>query len=263
MSTTIYVFTENLSKIILQLSSDTLLICSTIVTGPYPVYLSQSYPSGKTGRPPMFRGKRLGLQGISQTGTVPKGYKQCEICNKVLRTVSMFQHKRMHRRYGNVVPAQTVTTTASFTPRGYKECEICGKLLKKVSMFQHKRMHLKNSSGLQQPSSTKSQVQRQQIINPPRPQIPRDYKECETCGKVLKKMSMFQHRQVHLGIKKHECDYCGKKFTQKATLNVHRRIHTGEKPYSCLYCGKAFSSNSGVLQHSQKCTGVVYSDYDQ
>ena len=241
---------------------------TTNVAGPYPVYLSQSFPSRKMGRPPTFRGRRTGLQGASQTGSIPKGYKQCEICNKVLRTVSMFQHLRMHRRYGNVVPAsQLVTTSATFTPRGYKECDICGKVLKKVSMFQHRRMHLKNSPGEQSSSSSNTAVQRQQIPLrpqlPPKPQLPQGFKKCEQCGKILKKMSMYQHRQMHLGIKNHECEYCGKKFTQKTTLNVHRRIHTGEKPYTCLYCGKPFSSNSGVLQHSKICTGVVYSDYDQ
>ena len=182
----------------------------------------------------------------------------------------MFQHRRMHKRYGNAVPAtQSMSTTANFTPRGYKECDICGKILKKVSMFQHKQMHLKKSSGAQQTSSSDTSYQGQQVPVrpqlPAKPHIPHGYKECETCGKVLKKMSMFQHRQLHRGIKNHECEFCGKKFTQKTTLNVHRRIHTGEKPYNCIYCGKAFSSNSGVFQHSKICTGtgVVYSDYDQ
>lgn len=98
--------------------------------------------------------------------------------------------------------------------------------------------------------------------------IPRGYSKCELCGKVLKKVSMFQHRQVHLGIKNHECEICGKKFTQKAPLVTHRRIHTGEKPYSCYLCGKLFAAQSGMAQHTRRCKGqqidyAVYLDSDQ
>ena len=85
--------------------------------------------------------------------------------------------------------------------------------------------------------------------------VPRGYTKCELCGKVLKTLSMFQHRLVHLGIKNHECEFCGKKFTQKAPLVTHRRIHTGEKPYSCSLCGKLFAAYSGMTQHARRCKG--------
>ena len=77
------------------------------------------------------------------------------------------------------------------------------------------------------------------------------YVNCDLCHKVLKETSVYIHRQTHLGIKKFGCDFCGKKFVQKAALITHRRIHTGEKPYQCPHCQKAFAAHSGLLQH--KC----------
>lgn len=81
--------------------------------------------------------------------------------------------------------------------------------------------------------------------------VGKGYVRCELCQKVIKETSIYTHRQTHLGIKRFECEFCGKKFIQKGALMTHRRLHTGEKPFRCLRCCKSFAAHSGLLQH--KC----------
>jgi hypothetical protein len=38
-------------------------------------------------------------------------------------------------------------------------------------------------------------------------------------------------KEVHEGLKEHNCDICERSFASKATRDDHRRIHTGERPY--------------------------------
>lgn len=43
--------------------------------------------------------------------------------------------------------------------------------------------------------------------------------------------SLILHVRIHPGDKPHECNACGKGFSQSASLTVHVRSHTGEKSY--------------------------------
>ncbi|KAJ8076798.1 hypothetical protein PM082_001221 [Marasmius tenuissimus] len=50
---------------------------------------------------------------------------------------------------------------------------------------------------------------------------------------------------------KHQCKYCGKRFSRPSGLKIHMTTHNGEKPYVCPEegCHRAFSVRSNMRRH--------------
>ncbi|KAI3604052.1 c2h2 conidiation transcription factor [Moniliophthora roreri] len=50
---------------------------------------------------------------------------------------------------------------------------------------------------------------------------------------------------------KHQCRFCGKRFSRPSGLEIHMTTHTGEKPYVCPEegCGRSFSVRSNMRRH--------------
>lgn len=48
------------------------------------------------------------------------------------------------------------------------------------------------------------------------------------------------------------CHLCGKRFTQKGTLNVHFTQHTGRKFFNCDICGREFNRKDRLRAHVLK-----------
>lgn len=55
--------------------------------------------------------------------------------------------------------------------------------------------------------------------------------QCEECGKDYTTRPVLQKHVevVHMGLKKHDCSFCGKAFGRLSSLNVHLLIHTGQQ----------------------------------
>ncbi|KAK7472483.1 hypothetical protein VKT23_000598 [Stygiomarasmius scandens] len=50
---------------------------------------------------------------------------------------------------------------------------------------------------------------------------------------------------------RHQCGYCGKRFSRPSGLKIHLTTHTGEKPYVCPEegCRRSFSVRSNMRRH--------------
>ena len=78
---------------------------------------------------------------------------------------------------------------------------------------------------------------------------------CNECGKTFTfPASLKRHKLVHMGVKKHQCSRCNKKFSQKGHMNNHRCPKSPfreikEMSNLCMVCGKSFSSAAGMKHH--------------
>ena len=55
--------------------------------------------------------------------------------------------------------------------------------------------------------------------------------------------------------KKHQCEFCGKKFYSLKQLKNHRPSHTGETPFPCDLCGEGFATTFKRREHRKKFHG--------
>lgn len=72
-------------------------------------------------------------------------------------------------------------------------------------------------------------------------------KKCPICGVLQQNLK--QHMNVHSGVRKHVCAFCGKAFSQRGNLTCHLNIHTGYKPHKCDQCGKCFGDPTALKMH--------------
>ncbi|CAG9324462.1 unnamed protein product [Blepharisma stoltei] len=59
---------------------------------------------------------------------------------------------------------------------------------------------------------------------------------------------------LHLGIKRFECNMCGKKLVSKQNLSEHLYTHTGAKPFKCNFpgCEKVYRQSSQLSYHKSR-----------
>ncbi|KAJ9600049.1 hypothetical protein L9F63_009666 [Diploptera punctata] len=105
---------------------------------------------------------------------------------------------------------------------------------------------------------------------------PSRYHKCEKCGQIIPQRQVLEHARQHYGDKLPEkykkieqeykyretvtkrsfiCEYCGREFGKKLSLQLHIRRHTGDRPYSCKLCEKAFYTNQQLTIHIRQHTG--------
>lgn len=80
--------------------------------------------------------------------------------------------------------------------------------------------------------------------------------QCQWCGKRFYTPSrLAEHTIVHTRERNFACDICGAKLVTKMAAIYHRRRHTGEKPYECEDCGEGFISSSRRSEHAKRRHG--------
>ncbi|KAI0053631.1 hypothetical protein FA95DRAFT_1552128 [Auriscalpium vulgare] len=71
------------------------------------------------------------------------------------------------------------------------------------------------------------------------------------CDYSSKKHLVKRHIEAtHLRIKRFQCTWCGKTFTQRSNVaGCHLNTHTGESPHGCEFCGERFKDPSKRHKH--------------
>lgn len=76
--------------------------------------------------------------------------------------------------------------------------------------------------------------------------------QCEHCGKKFGEkghLTQHIHEQHSATPPAFTCDVCGHEFNKKGNLTRHMLIHKEEYPFKCRYCGKQFNNASNLRQH--------------
>jgi uncharacterized C2H2 Zn-finger protein len=64
---------------------------------------------------------------------------------------------------------------------------------------------------------------------------------CPICGLTLQKKSYARHLRLHGSVVPEKCQFCGKEFREKRSLEKHvKAIHQADRPYNCEYCPETF-----------------------
>jgi len=51
------------------------------------------------------------------------------------------------------------------------------------------------------------------------------------------------------------CPYCGRSFSQKASMERHQRQHTGERPFQCTLCNSSYTRKENLQTHMSRMHG--------
>ncbi|XP_066440304.1 uncharacterized protein [Eleutherodactylus coqui] len=74
--------------------------------------------------------------------------------------------------------------------------------------------------------------------------------KCTECGKRFLQRALLElHQKSHLEEKLFVCPVCGKRFVQHSLLRLHRKTHIANKPYQCMDCGNLFFRKSLFAEH--------------
>lgn len=132
------------------------------------------------------------------------------------------------------------------------QCEICSKLFRTSSnLHAHRKTHSEERNF---PCTLCSRAFRtaQELRNHSETHSTVKSYVCQLCdNKAFHKQSYLNShvKTVHIGVKRHPCQDCGKIFSNSSNLIAHRRVHTGDRPYSCKECDAKFTQSPALLRH--------------
>ncbi|XP_058826412.1 zinc finger protein 391-like [Topomyia yanbarensis] len=199
----------------------------------------------------------------TKKGTPLKEPEHCDTCGKTFNYSGYLQaHQRIH---SGEKPFQCQICHRKFTQSGNLQlhlrthsnerkyqCEICSKLFRTSSnLHAHRKTHseernfacgicdraFRTAKELRNHADTHSAVKN--FV-------------CRLCpNKSFHKQSYLNShvKTVHIGVKRHRCQDCGKIFSNSSNLIAHRRVHSGDRPYSCEECEAKFTQSPALLRH--------------
>lgn len=82
--------------------------------------------------------------------------------------------------------------------------------------------------------------------------------ECEFCEKkFFSTKDLRNHILKHTGLREFQCDVCLKSYGRKHTLREHMRIHEDDRRFKCERCEQAFIQKCSWKNHMRSKHGVV------
>eukprot|EP00092_Neocalanus_flemingeri_P029854 GFUD01032412.1.p1 GENE.GFUD01032412.1~~GFUD01032412.1.p1 ORF type:complete len:1599 (+),score=470.99 GFUD01032412.1:1027-5823(+) len=81
--------------------------------------------------------------------------------------------------------------------------------------------------------------------------------QCNKCGKEFgTKNGLDYHERTHSGLSPFECDVCFKRFKSSSLCSRHKQIHSVTKKYNCDVCLKSFAQKSNLSKHMDIHAGI-------
>ncbi|CAG2158700.1 unnamed protein product [Oppiella nova] len=191
----------------------------------------------------------------------------CSVCDKQFKKTYLREHMKIHdneRPYKCIVCGKTYRWRTLL--RNHKKthltdnpftCPVCGlRMSSKFSVQQHViKAHDNGNKKYECNECDKKYVTIHQLRAHQKYHSTDRTRQCEFCGKVYKhKASLERHRRLHKGEENSvdlrlKCSSCGLICHSKTHYTAHQRIHTGEKPFVCETCGKTFRQIAQLNQH--------------
>ncbi|XP_053695656.1 zinc finger protein 1 homolog [Sabethes cyaneus] len=160
---------------------------------------------------------------------------QCEICHrKFTQSSNLHLHLKIHsdeRRF---------------------QCEICSKLFRTSSnLHSHRKIHSKKRDfscttcerSFRTPKDLRNHIITHSAVK---------HYVCRLCpDKSFHRQSYLNShvKTVHIGVKRHRCQDCGKIFSNSSNLIAHRRVHSGDRPFACEVCDAKFTQSPTLQRH--------------
>ncbi|KFB36980.1 zinc finger protein 189 [Anopheles sinensis] len=210
----------------------------------------------------IFRQKRTNRKQARKRWVLLKQPEQCLTCGKSFNYRGQLEaHQQAHsldksfecgickRRFGNSNNYRLHMRIHSDEKRF--QCEVCSKLFRTSSnLHAHLKTHSEKRNHLCTTCEKAFRTARELTNHTKTHSEVKNY-VCRICSKAFVKQSYLTTHMntVHVGLKRHRCQECGKQFSNSSNLIAHRRVHTGEKPYQCNECNSKFNQSSALSRH--------------